>query len=256
MSKIKEKGESGIDVTIEKKLTALLKLQHIDSEIDKIQIIRGELPLEVQDLEDEIHGIETRLDKYKGELKELEKNISEKKAEIKNSNSLIKKYETQLTDVKNNREYDSLNKEVEYQNLEILLADKRIKEYNVSIEQKNAIIEDITKKHNELAKHFKQKKKELADIMEETEKDEKRLLEQSQENEKHVDDRLKYAYQRIRKNFKNGLAVVSIERDSCGGCFNRIPPQRKIEIAQRKKIIVCEYCGRILVDNDLADNVK
>ncbi|MDP4266638.1 MAG: C4-type zinc ribbon domain-containing protein [Bacteroidota bacterium] len=241
---------------IEKKLIALYRLQQIDSQIDKIRIIRGELPLEVEDLEDEIQGLETRVLNLNSEVKVLQQQITEKKNAIKDSNALIKKYETQQQNVRNNREYDSLTKEIEFQNLEIQLSEKRIKEFNLAIEQKKEQIESTKDILSERNKDLEQKKNELKDIITENEKDEESLIEKSQQNEKIIDERLLTAYKKIRKNANNGLGVVTIERDACGGCFNTIPPQRQLEISMRKKIIVCEYCGRILVDPQLAAEVK
>lgn len=245
-----------LEVTIEKKLKALYSLQQIDSQIDKIQIIRGELPLEVQDLEDEIAGLQTRITKLKDEVKALDKQVSEKKVAIDESNSLIKRYTEQQMNVRNNREYDSLTKEIEFQNLEIQLSEKRIREFSDDIEIKNQLIKEAKSALKEREGDLKVKKVELKDIVEETEKEERSLKQKSDEFSKMIESRLLMAYQRIRKNARNGLAVVQIERDACGGCFNKIPPQHQLDIKMHKKTIVCEYCGRILVDDDIAEEVK
>ena len=244
---IEDKGE----VTIEKKLIALYSLQQIDSQVDKIRIIRGELPLEVQDLEDEIAGLETRIDNYIQETVSMEKSIIEKKNLIKDSLALIKKYEDQQMNVRNNREYDSLTKEIEFQNLEIQLSEKRIKEFQAGLEAKKEEIEQFQKVLQDRQNDLGIKKSELDDIVAETEKEEVELIRRSDENRTYIEDRLLTAYTRIRKNARNGLAVVQIERDACGGCFNKIPPQHQLDIRMHKKIIVCEYCGRILVDEGI-----
>ncbi len=245
---IEEKGE----VSVEKKLKALFNLQIIDSQIDKIRSIRGELPLEVQDLEDDIAGIQTRIDNFTNETNALEEAIAERKNAIKQCQALIKKYEAQQSNVRNNREYDSLSKEMEFQNLEIQLCEKRIKEFKVNLESKKEIIEKSNVQLEEKLHEVEVKKTELADIVVETEKEEGVLLTRSLENQRIIEDRLLQAYKKIRKNARNGLAVVIVERDACGGCFNKIPPQRQLDIRIHKKIIVCEYCGRILVDPEIA----
>jgi predicted nucleic acid-binding Zn-ribbon protein len=239
------------ELTIEKKLITLYKLQQIDSQIDKIRIIRGELPLEVQDLEDEIAGLETRVDNYIQETVVLEKFVLEKKNAIKDSHLLIKKYEDQQMNVRNNREYDSLTKEIEFQNLEIQLSEKRIREYQQSLDAKKLEIERFQEILQDRKNDLEIKNSELEDIVAETEKEENDLMHRSEENRSYIEDRLITAYSRIRKNARNGLAVVQIERDACGGCFNKIPPQHQLDIRMHKKIIVCEYCGRILVDEGI-----
>jgi predicted nucleic acid-binding Zn-ribbon protein len=244
------------EFTIEQKLIALHNLQQIDSQVDKIRIIRGELPLEVQDLEDEIAGLETRVDNYMQETVTLEKSVLEKKNAIKESNALIKRYEEQQMNVRNNREYDSLSKEIEFQNLEIQLSDKRIKEFQASLDVKKQEIERLQTILQERNGDLDIKKNELDDIIAETEKEENELIIQSNENQKFIEERLLAAYSRIRKNARNGLAVVQIERDACGGCFNKIPPQHQLDIRMHKKIIVCEYCGRILVDDGIVNHMK
>jgi len=234
--------------TIEEKLRALYSLQKIDSQIDRIRTIRGELPLEVQDLEDEIIGLETRIKNFSDELKALEDSILEKKNLITDSKAAIKKYEKQQMNVRNNREFDAISKEVEYQNLEIQLAEKRIKESEANIELKTETIAESKGVLKERQGDLKHKKSELDEITAETEKEEDKLKRTSTKAAKIIEERLILAYQRIRENARNGLAVVAVERDSCGGCFNKIPPQRQMDIKNHKKIIVCEHCGRLLVD--------
>ena len=235
------------DQTIEDKLNGLLELQHIDSSIDKIRINRGELPLEVQDLEDEVEGLDTRLTKLVDELKELETSITDRKNMIKDAKASIKKYLEQQKNVRNNREFDSISKEIEFQGLEIELAEKKINESKAKISHKEEIIETSRTKLEERSSDLDLKKKELADISAETEKEEEKLTKKSEKARKLIEERLIVAYDRLRNNSKNGLAVVSVERDSCGGCFNKIPPQRQLDIAARKKLIVCEHCGRMIV---------
>jgi len=254
--KVKPVEKTEEEFTIEQKLKALYSLQQIDSNIDRIRIVKGELPLEVQDLEDEVAGLGTRISNYEDEIEKLEKQITDKQNAIKDSQSLIKKYEAQKLQVRNNREYDSLTKEVEFQTLEMQLSEKRIKEHTFKLD---AVKEEIIKSKDlleEREKDLEIKKGELADIIADTEKEENELLSKSQGNEKFIEERLLTAYQRIRKNARNGLAVVQVERDACGGCFNKIPPQVQLDIRMHKKIIVCEYCGRILVDQDIADMVN
>ena len=251
-----ESGDEKTEVTIEKKLIALYSLQQIDSQIDKIRIIRGELPLEVQDLEDEIAGLETRIDNYIQETVALDRSVSDKKNAIRDSQALIKKYEDQQQNVRNNREYDSLTKEIEYQNLEIQLSEKRIKEFQATLDLKQEEIENYQKQLQDRKNDIDIKRNELEDIIAETEKEEQELIKNSEENRKYIEERLLTAYTRIRKNARNGLAVVQIERDACGGCFNKIPPQRQLDIRMHKKIIVCEYCGRILVDHSIEEIVN
>lgn len=238
------------------KLRELFILQTVDSQIDRLRVIRGELPLEVQDLEDEVAGLETRLMKLQDELKEMETQIAEKQNSIKDSKAQIKKYEAQQAKVRNNREFDSLGKEIEFQNLEIQLAEKRIKEAKFGMDSKQAAVDESTKLFKERKKDLDVKKKELDDIIAETEKDEKDLQKKSKTASGHIEERLLNAYHRIRSNAMNGLAVVPVERGSCGGCFNSIPPQRQLDIRSHKKIIVCEHCGRVLVDELLAEEVR
>lgn len=243
------------EIKNERKLTALYSLQLIDSQVDKIQIVRGELPLEVEDLEDEIAGLETRIDKFAQEIQDLDKLVAEKNGVILDSQALIKKYEDQQMNVRNNREYDSLSKEMEFQNLEIQLAEKRIKEFVAELEIKKASIEEASAKLTERNADLVVKKSELDDIIKETQVEEEDLKVKSEKFEKIIDPRLLKAYKRIRGNARNGLSVVPIERDACGGCYNKIPPQHQLEIKMSKKIIVCEYCGRILIDFDLAEAI-
>ncbi len=247
-SKVKESH----NVSIEKKLAALYRLQMIDSDIDRIRMVRGELPLEVQDLEDEIKGLETRIVKHEEENREFDKSISELKNKINDANIAIEKYEKQKMNVRNNREYNSISKEIEYQGLEIQLCEKKISEITVQKEANNEIINESKEKFEKKKNDLLIKNDELSEIVKETEKDEKALINKSDDNEKIIEDRLLAAYKRIRKNARNGLAVVKVERDACGGCFNKIPPQRQLDIKMHKKIIVCEYCGRILIDEDIA----
>lgn len=239
--------------TVEEKLRALYDLQLIDSRVDEIRNIRGELPLEVQDLEDEVHGLKTRLDKLKTDLETINFEITAKKNLIDESKALIKKYNEQQKNVRNSREFNSLTKEVEFQELEIQLAEKNIKEFKAQIEQKKEVIAQTKEKLTEREGHLKHKKGELDAILAETEKEEKALLKKSEEFEDKIEDRLVQAYKRIRHNVKNGLAVVPVERGASGGSFFTIPPQVQVEIASRKKIITDEHSGRILVDPLLAE---
>ncbi len=259
VTKVKQKREPSdekLEFSNEQKLVALYNLQQIDSQVDKIRIIRGELPLEVQDLEDEIAGLETRVDNYIQETVVIEKSMLEKLNAIKESQVLIKRYEEQQMNVRNNREYDSLTKEIEFQNLEIQLSEKRIKEFQNTMEGKKQEIDRLQSVLAERRSDLEIKKSELDDIVSETEKEENDLISRSEENQNYIEDRLLTAYSRIRKNARNGLAVVQIERDACGGCFNKIPPQHQLDIRMHKKIIVCEYCGRILVDDGIVNYVK
>ncbi len=241
------------DISIEEKLQALYELQTVVSEIDKIKMLRGELPLEVQDLEDEIAGLKTRLANLDEEIIHIETAISNKKNAIKESEALIAKYTEQQENVRNNREYDSLSKEIEFQNLEIELAEKRIKEFTTEKESKNDLVNSSKEILKEKEEDLERKQKELEDITAETKIEEEKLKAKAEKIESFIEPRLLSAFKRIRKNARNGLAVVTIQRDACGGCFNKIPPQRQLDIASRKKIIVCEYCGRILVDNNIGN---
>ncbi|MBC5619501.1 MULTISPECIES: zinc ribbon domain-containing protein [Butyricimonas] len=241
------------ELTVEEKLQNLYELQRIDTEIDKIKTLRGELPLEVQDLEDEIAGLETRIENLKAELSELDKTTSTRKQEIKKAEEAIKKYSEQLDNVRNNREYDALSKEIEFQKLEIELQEKRIREATKAKAEKDALMEESKKRYEDKVSDLEAKKNELNDIINETHKDEESLQIKSEQLAATIDDRLLTAYRRIRSNARNGLAVVTVDRDACGGCFNKIPPQRQLDIRSRKKIIVCEYCGRILIDKYICD---
>ena len=241
------------ELTIEEKLQHLYELQRIDTEIDKIRTLRGELPLEVQDLEDELAGLETRLENLKTEISEAEKSVSQKKLEISKSEELIKKYSDQLDNVRNNREYDALSKEIEFQKLEIELQQKRIREALKTKSEKEEALEISSQQYEEKKADLEAKKAELDDIIAETHKDEEDLIKKSEQLSQNIEERLLTAYKRIRANARNGLAVVTVDRDACGGCFNNIPPQRQLDIRSRKKIIVCEYCGRILIDKYICD---
>ena len=250
---LKLNEEEQIEVTVERKLVALYTLQQIDSKIDRIRIVRGELPEAVQDLEDEVAGLETRIENYNTDLKKFNTDVTNYKIKIKETQALIKKYEEQQNQVRNSREYDSLTKETEYQSLEIQLCEKRIKDATIKIEDIKANLEATEKKLAERKNDLVVKQSELNSIVEETEKEEEELVAKSKESEALIEERLLTAYKRIRKGARNGLAVVKIERDACGGCFNKIPPQHQLDIRIHKKIIVCEYCGRILVDQDIID---
>jgi hypothetical protein len=243
------------EFSIEDKLIALCKLQIIDSQIDKIRTVRGELPLEVQDLEDHLIGLETRIGKIGADLEDKEKFVSSKKLAIKEAEELVKKYNKQLGSIKNNREYDSLSKEIEFQNLEIELANKKINDTLSKIEFLIQTKETASEQYNERKEIFEEKKKELDNIVSETEKEEKSLLKKSDQAEKVVDERLLLYYKKVRKSTRNGLAVVPIEREACGGCFSKIPPQRQLDVKARKKVIVCEHCGRILVDSQMFESI-
>ncbi|MCX6311889.1 MAG: C4-type zinc ribbon domain-containing protein [Bacteroidetes bacterium] len=247
---LKAKKDEKSDIPVEEKLRALYDLQQIDSQIDRIRTVRGELPLEVRDLEDEVAGLDTRSNNLHEEIKKLEDAITEKKNVIKDAGIAIKKYEAQQGKVRNNREFDSLTKEIEFQNLEIQLSEKRIKEYKAQIAAKNEMIEGSQAALDERKNDLKLKKEELEDIISETKKEEDELQAHSKVAELKIEGRLLHAYSRVRQNVRNGLAVVPVERDACGGCFNKIPPQRQLDIRMHKKIIVCEHCGRILVDAD------
>lgn len=239
-----------MEATVEQKLKALFELQTIHTSIDKIRTIRGELPMEVADLEDDVAGLETRISKIKEEINELEDNITSKKALMKSATQLIKKYEEQQNNVKNNREFEALTKEIEIQGLEIQVAEKKIKEYTFEIGNKSKVLENAETALTERKGDLDVKKAELDKITKETEKEEDALMKKATKAEKDIEERLLIAYHKLRGNAKNGLAVVTIQRDSCGGCFNQIPPQRQVDIRQHKKIIVCEHCGRILVDDN------
>ncbi len=249
-----DKQISPVD-SVTEKLKALYRLQCIDNEIFKIETLRGELPLEVQDLEDEMAGLETRLNKIKGEIKELEGEIAMKKTEIVNAQAMIKKYEEQQMNVRNNREFESLAKEVEFQHLEIELCEKRIREFTGMIKQNQDVYDRTKKTFSEKSADLEHKRAELDSIIAETRLEEEKLIKNREDVKKLIEDRLLNAYTRIQKNVRNRLAVVTFDRESCGGCFNAIPPQRMVDISHHKKIIDCEYCGRVLIDPVTAQEV-
>ncbi|HOS83982.1 MAG TPA: C4-type zinc ribbon domain-containing protein [Bacteroidales bacterium] len=240
-----------VQVTVEDKLKALFQLQEADSKIDRIQRLRGELPLEAKDLEDELEGLQTRIEKIQSEIIQRKEDIAAKKNDIKDSQNHIKKYEQQQMDVRNNREFEAIAKEIEFQKLEIELCEKRIREYSFDIENKTKLLETSQTRFEERSIDLQQKQNELNDIIAETQKEEEELIAASEKLASVIEDRLLSAYKRIRSNARNGLAVANVERDACGGCFNKIPPQRQLDIKTHKKIIVCEYCGRILLDAEL-----
>jgi predicted nucleic acid-binding Zn-ribbon protein len=248
MAAAKKQVEEVTEMSVEDKLNALFELQQVDSGLDRIKILRGELPLEVQDLEDEVEGLETRIKNFEKEISVLQDSITKKNNEIVTSKGLIKKYQEQQNNVRNNREFDSISKEMEFQTLEIELSEKRKREFSQQVDEKKALIAESQKLLDERKGDLQNKKSELEEIITDTKKEEENLLKRSTEIQKSVEQRLVIAYQKIRTNARNGLAVVTVQRDACGGCFNKIPPQRQLDIRSRKKIIVCEYCGRILVD--------
>ncbi|MDR0544508.1 MAG: C4-type zinc ribbon domain-containing protein [Odoribacteraceae bacterium] len=241
------------ELTIEEKLQSLYELQQIDSKINKIVTLRGELPLEVQDLEDEIAGLGTRIENLKTELEELKRVSVQRNMDIKKAEDSIRKYTEQMQDVRNNRQFDALSKEVEFQNLEIELQKKKIGDAQRVTKEKEALMEEAVRRYDDKNIDLDAKKAELHDIIEETHKEEENLRAESHKLSAAIDDRLLLAYRRIRDNARNGLGVVTVDRDACGGCFNKIPPQRQLDIRSRKKIIVCEYCGRILIDKYICD---
>lgn len=247
-----KKAKAEQEVSVEDKLKSLFKLQSYLSEIDRIKTLRGELPLEVADLDDEIAGLGTRINNFQLEVKQLEENTKLQKGKIETSKDKIEKYNKQLDNVRNSKEYDHLSKEIEFETLEIALSEKHIREFEQEI---NSIKEQI-KEANELLKEktadLEHKKKELDDIVSETKAKEEKIREKAKKTETTIEPRLLTAFKRIRKNARNGLGVVPIQRGACGGCFNKIPPQKQMDIKLRKKIIVCEYCGRIMIDPDIA----
>ena len=248
----KEAKKDPQELTVEQKLKALFQLQTMLSKIDEIKTLRGELPLEVQDLEDEIAGLSTRIDRIKAEVAELKSAIATKKVEIETSKASIAKYKEQQENVRNNREYDFLSKEIEFQTLEMELCDKRIKEFAAQEQEKSAEAAKSTEALDERQKDLDVKKNELDEIISETKQEEEKLRDKAKELETKIEPRLLQSFKRIRKNSRNGLGIVYVQRDACGGCFNKIPPQRQLDIRSRKKIIVCEYCGRIMIDPELA----
>ncbi len=240
------------DLSVEEKLKTLYQLQTTLSGIDEKRALRGELPLEVQDLEDEIAGLTTRIEKIQSEIKDFQAAISMKKGEIQEAQSYVDRYQKQLDEVKNNREYDTLTKEIEYQTLEIQLCEKKIKEAMIRIDERGKDLEqaEALKKDREVA--LTEKKNELDEIMQETREEEDKLKAKARDLETKIEERLLNSFKRIRKNARNGLGIVYVQRDACGGCFNKIPPQRQLDIKMHKKVIVCEYCGRIMIDPELA----
>ena len=240
------------EYSVEEKLQSLFQLQSMLTEIDKIKTLRGELPLEVQDLEDEIAGLTTRIEKASQDVVEMSKGVTENKNTIEVSRSQIAKYQEQQDHVSNNREFDSLNKEIEFKNLEVELAEKRIREFTQAINAKKEEIENNKALVAEKQQDLEVKKSELQEIIEENRQEEERLREKCKNLELNIEPRLLQSFKRIRNNTRNGLGIVYVQRESCGGCFNKIPPQRQLDIRMRKKIIVCEYCGRIMIDPELA----
>ncbi len=248
----RRKETTPVDMTVEEKLKNLYQLQCMLSEIDKIRILRGELPLEVEDLEDEIEGLKTRVEKSTAEVAEIRQRINEFKTAIDLANRKLEEYKTQLDNVRNNREYDLLNKEIEFQTLEVELAQKRIREGQAAEKDKEALIERSKATLEERTQDLEEKKNELDEIVAETKAEEEKLRERAKNLELLIEPRLLQSFKRIRKNSRNGLGIVYVQRDACGGCFAQIPPQRQLDVRMRKKIIVCEYCGRILIDPELA----
>ena len=240
------------DLSVEERLKTLYQLQTTLSEIDEKRALRGELPLEVEDLEDEIAGLTTRIEKIQNDIDEYQRAVAQKKGEIETAKASVERYKTQLNDVKNNREYDTLSKEIEFQTLEIELCNKKIKEANYKVEEKKAELEQNQTIIEDRRQALDMKKAELDEIMEETRAEEEKLKAKVKELEVKIEPRLLTSFKRIRKNARNGLGIVYVQRDACGGCFNKIPPQRQLDIKMHKKVIVCEYCGRILIDPELA----
>lgn len=241
------------ETTVAEKLDALYALQKIDSQIDSIRTVRGELPLEVQDLEDEIEGLETRVKKMQEEVKELDTEVTDRKNAMKDAEAAIGKFKEQQNNVRNNREFESLDKEIEFQELEIKLHEKRIKEAKAKAVAKKEVVDEAKERLDLRKGDLAVKQGELNEIVAETQKEEEVLIAQSEKAKAAIDERLIMAYDRLRTNAKNGLAVVGVDRDSCGGCFNKIPPQRQLDIETKKKVIVCEHCGRILVPANIED---
>ena len=241
-----------IDMPVEERLKTLYQLQATLSAIDEKRALRGELPLEVQDLEDEIEGLSTRIEKIQNDINEYERAVTQKKGEIETAKASVERYKAQLDEVKNNREYDTLSKEIEYQTLEIELCNKKIKEAGYKIEDKKVELAQNQEIVEDRRQALEVKKNELDEIMEETRAEEDKLKQKVKELEMKIEPRLLTSFKRIRKNARNGLGIVYVQRDACGGCFNKIPPQRQLDIKMHKKIIVCEYCGRIMIDPELA----
>ena len=241
-----------LELTEEEKLKTLYELQTTLSAIDEKRALRGELPLEVQDLEDEIVGLNTRMEKIENEISEFQQAVSQKRGDILTAEASVNRYQAQLDEVKNNREYDTLTKEIEFQSLEIELCKKKIKDALIKIEERNADLKQAQELVADRKVALQQKKGELDEIMQETREEEEKLKEKAKEYEAKIEPRLLSSFKRIRKSVRNGLGIVYVQRDACGGCFNKIPPQRQLDIKMHKKIIVCEYCGRILIDPELA----
>ena len=248
----KEKMKDPADLSVEEKLKNLYALQTMLSEIDKIKTLRGELPLEVQDLEDEIEGLTTRIEKINNEIVELKRQISERNGNIEVNKANIERYKTQMDSVRNNREYDNLTKQIEYAELDNQLNEKKINEAKTLMDAKNTEVINCNEQVNDRRTDLDIKKSELDEIVSETKAEEDKLREKAKNLELTIEPRLLSAFKRIRKNSRNGLGIVYVQRDACGGCFNKIPPQRQLDIRMRKKIIVCEYCGRIMIDPELA----
>lgn len=248
----KEAKKDPQELTVEQKLKTLYQLQTTLSKIDEIKTLRGELPLEVQDLEDEIAGLSTRIERIKSEIAELKTSIAGKKVEIETAKASVAKYKEQQDNVRNNREYDFLTKEIEFQTLEIELCEKRIKEFTAQEQAKTAEEAESSNTLEERKKDLEVKKNELDEIISETKQEEEKLRDKAKDLETKIEPRLLQSFKRIRKNSRNGLGIVYVQRDACGGCFNKIPPQRQLDIRSRKKVIVCEYCGRIMIDPELA----
>ncbi len=240
------------DLTVEEKLKTLFQLQTTLSSIDENRALRGELPLEVQDLEDEIAGLTTRIEKIENDIEQFKKAVSQKNGEIHEAQASLERYKSQLDTVSNNREYDTLSKEIEFQQLEIELCEKKIREGQQKIQEKQADLANNLEQKADREKGLVEKRSELDDIMAETREEEDRLKEKALELEKKIEPRLLASFKRIRKGARNGLGIVYVQRDACGGCFNKIPPQRQLDIKMHKKVIPCEYCGRILIDPELA----
>ena len=240
------------EISVEERLKTLYQLQTTLSAIDEKRALRGELPLEVQDLEDEIVGLNTRMEKIENEISEFQQAVSQKRGDILTAEASVNRYQAQLDEVKNNREYDTLTKEIEFQSLEIELCKKKIKDALIKIEERNADLKQAQELVADRKVALQQKKGELDEIMQETREEEEKLKEKAKEYEAKIEPRLLSSFKRIRKSVRNGLGIVYVQRDACGGCFNKIPPQRQLDIKMHKKIIVCEYCGRILIDPELA----
>ena len=240
------------DLSVEEKLKTLYQLQMTLSSIDEKKALRGELPLEVQDLEDELEGLHIRVEKIQREINEFQNAVGQKQHEIADAEASVERYKAQLNDVKNNREYDTLTKEIEFQELEIELCNKKIKEAVVKIEECKRDLEKTEQSISEREEDLNEKRDELDEIMQETREEEEKLKAKAKDLETKIESRLLTSFKRIRKNARNGLGIVYVQRDACGGCFNKIPPQRQLDVKMHKKVIVCEYCGRIIVDPELA----